>query len=432
MSRLMVGVGMLLMVLMVFTPVTHNVVKLALAGILLLAIVAGICARGGRLAMHPHVMLWFLYYIGIGTFFVLRGILLDAPGAFFVAAIYVAFPALYLFFMQAAHDLSVLRKLIVAMILGECATGAYMVFWAMCAIGLLPASLFFEVDADQGLGIGEGWIQLRFFAISGLVFIVPFVISALVVYTRDDEPLARRWLWLALALGFCGAILSARKALLLTIAASPLVMMTLRTFLPAAMRAKSRVNYHRFLTTAAVLATCASIYLPMTGHFSWKGVIGNIKAGFDWHGNIPANDRYLQFFALVSEWTQHPLLGHGWGSGAQSVVRSNRPWEYELQYLLLLFSTGMIGFVLYVAGIVWIYATGIRIIRAGGEHALHMIPLLVGLTSILVAHATNPYLVSGGNMWMIFLPVAMINSWLLTRAEPRPEVTPMLVPARAA
>jgi O-antigen ligase len=87
-----------------------------------------------------------------------------------------------------------------------------------------------------------------------------------------------------------------------------------------------------------------------------------------------------------------------------------------MSYLDLLFQTGLFGFMAYVAGVVWIYWKGTTIIKEGGALGQVMLPALVGMSCFLIASMTNPYLTKFDGLWAIFLPVALINFWLVRRS----------------
>ena len=71
----------------------------------------------------------------------------------------------------------------------------------------------------------------------------------------------------------------------------------------------------------------------------------------------------------------------------------------------------------FLSGIIWIYWMGIRIIRKGGKLALDMIPIMVGMTCFLIANATNEYLIKFDSIWVIFLPITLINYWLIANPK---------------
>jgi O-antigen ligase len=130
------------------------------------------------------------------------------------------------------------------------------------------------------------------------------------------------------------------------------------------------------------------------------------------------NHRSDQFYAMTNEWKQSPLFGAGHGASAKSSIRSEEiPWAYELSYVSLLFHTGILGFLCYLAGIIWIFLKGLEIIKSDHWLSTYMSPVLVGTLCFLIANATNPYLEKFDYMWVIFLPVAMINIWLLDRNQ---------------
>jgi len=72
-----------------------------------------------------------------------------------------------------------------------------------------------------------------------------------------------------------------------------------------------------------------------------------------------------------------------------------------------------VGLLAYAAGVIWIYCLGTRVIKEGGILGQMMVPLLVGMTCFLIANATNPYLGKFDGLWTLFLPIAVINYWLL-------------------
>ena len=129
--------------------------------------------------------------------------------------------------------------------------------------------------------------------------------------------------------------------------------------------------------------------------------------------------REEQYAALLDGWSENLILGGGHGSYVPASLRSETmPWAYELYYLALLYQTGVVGMTFYTAGVLWIYWMGVKIIREGGVLARMMFPTLVALSCFLIASGTNPYLPRFDGLWVIFLPVALINFWLLNRPMP--------------
>lgn len=71
----------------------------------------------------------------------------------------------------------------------------------------------------------------------------------------------------------------------------------------------------------------------------------------------------------------------------------------------------MVGFLVYSAGVVWIYRMGLRIVHEDSRfNAVGVV------TCFLIANTTNPYLCIFDFIWVIFLSIAFIHCWLITKA----------------
>ena len=52
---------------------------------------------------------------------------------------------------------------------------------------------------------------------------------------------------------------------------------------------------------------------------------------------------------------------------------------------------------------------------SGTRLGAQAVPVMVGLVSFLIANATNPYFQAYGQLWTLFLPIAMVNYALSRR-----------------
>ena len=103
--------------------------------------------------------------------------------------------------------------------------------------------------------------------------------------------------------------------------------------------------------------------------------------------------------------------------------------------MALLFQVGVVGVLLYAAGIAWTTWQGWRTLRAHPDVAAHLIPALTGCICFLVASATNPYLARFDAIWIVFWPLAIVSAvrtgrWTEEDAAPVPLVPAGPLPAR--
>jgi hypothetical protein len=408
------GSGLALFFLMLFAPVAYRPLKGALLASLL-CILAVRPFVEGRIALHPKVAIGCLLFSFVGTAFVLRGYLAGAPGALRMSTVYVAWPLVYTLLLTGLAEEARLWRLARLMVWTTTAVCLYCVDYVLWAAHLLPDALYLPLDLGQRVNLTTGAFEISIRSLGSLVFLVPFVAAALIVLPRR-APVARRWLWLALALGCPLGLFSGRRALQLVVVLSVPVALTFRQFLPRAVRATGRFRSGKTLFAAAAIVFAVVLAVSMAVGFRFDEARATFQEGFHFSEDPVAHSRALQFDALINGWLSSPVLGSGHGAAAPGVIRSDEmPWAYELTYLALLYHTGVVGFLVYVLGAGWIYGHAIRVIRRGTELAPLMVAVLTGTTTFLIANATNPYLERYDSLWGLFLPLAFVNCSLLSR-----------------
>jgi hypothetical protein len=383
----------------------------------------------GTPALHPTVILWTLFLSTMGFFFILEGFVRGSRGASAELLPYVIFPIIYGLAIAGVRSDRILARLVTVLLVSAICIAFYSIWFLLIETRILPENRFmdfvtFDWDPTE-FAQGEGFIRMQLPGVNSMPFLAPFVFALLGVSfpSISGSLLSRRvWQWVALMLAMASVLVSGRRALYLVILAAPIFTALFSSFLPTVQRSLSRKSLLR-VTAVGVLAVVVLVMCvgPFFG-VSMNGMAQRIAVGFDFSDTAEqygAMERRVQFDALLHGWLDDPLLGVGLGTPAHGSIRSQRsPWNYELHYMALLYQTGLLGVTAYTAGIFWIYWTGVRVIRAGGYLAALMVPCLVGMTSVLIANATNPYLARIDGLWAIFIPLAVINYWLLQRNRP--------------
>lgn len=410
--------------LMLFVPTTYQPIK----AVLLLPVVGLILFEmfwNRRIKLHSTVVLWTLVMTLTGIAFVLYGLIRGAPGALRVSTVYVMWPILYTLFVAASAKIEIISTLFKMMVGATIIISLYSMTYILNAAGWLPSFLYIEVDQAQRIGFYSGWVQFHMQSMTTLLFMVPFLFAALLAWPKDKQPpVSRVWLWVGFILGLAIVLLSGRRALWLVVAAAPFITLIFRQLLPGALRLATRKVARRVMLGIAATVLCLYGYLQFVYGFDIASVITHISEGFEFSSTTNESPmvRQQQFFALVDDWAESPLVGMGLGAVSSGNIRNEeQPWVYELTYLALLFHTGIVGFAIYLSGILWIYWTGLQMIRSGHKLGQYILPVFVGMTCFLIANGTNPYLETYDYIWVIFLPVALINLCLLTPGCPEKE-----------
>jgi len=126
-------------------------------------------------------------------------------------------------------------------------------------------------------------------------------------------------------------------------------------------------------------------------------------------GDTSAGLREEQAPKLWDAFKQNPVLGDGLGAVVRPrFVRDQAaPWSYELTYLQLLFQMGVLGLLAVLALPLAVARRGLREAASGALRA----PPLAGamaILGILVASATNPYLLSSFGMLCVAIGLSLV------------------------
>jgi hypothetical protein len=232
---------------------------------------------------------------------------------------------------------------------------------------------------------------------------------------KRDDLLPRMSLRAAAAtLGIAGAMMGGRRAIIVLLVLIPLVAWVVKrstmrvgplTLSPAQALAGIGV------LIVAVFATPAIIAHPIVVN-TW-GALVSLFSGVSSDASTSQTERNEQADQLLRAWSQSPIWGHGLGAVIPGYSRSDsQPWQFELQYHVLLMQTGVIGALLALTIAVFVVAAILKAAKLRPDMLSTLTVTLCAGIAMLIANASNPYLQAPAHMWAIFLPLAVINIML--------------------
>lgn len=66
--------------------------------------------------------------------------------------------------------------------------------------------------------------------------------------------------------------------------------------------------------------------------------------------------RQMQMRELMKGIKESPVIGHGFGSYIENFIRSSSlPFSYEIEYLSFVYQMGILGFTIFILGIIGLY-----------------------------------------------------------------------------
>lgn len=408
----------------IFLPVSHNEILYPLFGLIGLVAAIALIRRNPVIDLHVWVLAFLIATLSL--YGELRGF--GNPDPLFTFAVYLAAPALYLTCAAVATPRS-LRYFVIAAVVGTLAVSIVLLLFIAGEARVLPQLIpdFVRANLDLKATFRDGGSQARSWGLSSLAALGPLWMASLLV--RRHELLPPWGLRLACAaLALVTAVLSDRTAIVLVIVLAPFVALFLRATLFRTRSAPLWRPRHPVVGVgiAAVVVAGAALVVPrLSTSGPVAGVISAIGSFFgtvNAAGDADQSIRSDQAWYLIQGWAANPIFGSGFRAPIPGYLRASEiPWSLELQYHLLFFNVGLIGVTIALAALV----TGLLFVRKAVVAAPEFMPVLLVATTaaigMLIANATNPYLVAPGHQWAIFLPVA-VAMVALSRARAAGEV----------
>lgn len=373
---------------------------------LALLVALAIVAAGNRWSVSRDLLLLWLLTMIVGAIGILWGVINGAPGALRVSTVHIVWPCVYLLFIGMVRNPQTIVRFEKMIVVG-------VVLSSLMALALLlgavtgHAQTISTLLSFQGAGIGlyDGYVELTLYNLATVIYGLPFL-AALFFLPRDGGWLREKvWVGFSLLLVLLVCVVSGRRAFWLLAAMTPLLLWVL--FVLAGVRAETRL-----LIAAAVTLVVLAITVPLGLDVEIRSIGDQFLRAFDFSGEQSAGIRAQQFSALITGWSESPVIGQGLGATEKTIIRSHdMPWAYELSYAALLFQSGLLGVFAYSFAVLWVFYAGLRIVRHKPETAQIVLPLVAGLAGFLLVNATNPYLTKFDFLWTIFLPVAAINAY---------------------
>jgi hypothetical protein len=403
--------------LMLVVPTTLQAQRGILLALLLIGTILILIKSPDRWSVSKPLVYWLVACVTYSVFSMLVGVLNGAQGAIAVSTVYVLWPILYVYFIGFAKTIEGYVFLVKVLLIG--------VFLAAMSGVLLVASSFYPALGildpyfelmEGGLGLKGNTIAFNLDNMASVIYGLAFLSALLLLSMRTSLHFSRKWkafCIVSLFVSFFVMLISGRKGFIVVgLISAPLSLILMHMTGIHSLQLKFII---KILASVSFIIIFALLIGSLTLGLDLSAIVDNFFSGFDFGdaSNVSAARRAEQFNALIGEWQSSPLIGFGHGSGAISAPGDMDPWAYELQYVALLFQTGILGMLVYGSAVAWLMYQMVRLSRKYADLAALMLPALVGLTCFLIANATNPYLMKFDYLWTLFLPVGLVNIGLL-------------------
>jgi hypothetical protein len=393
-----------LMIMIFIIPQSFMQLKLPFLGIVLLwVLVEG--ARNRWKIRSKAFLLYYLVFCFLTVIWCIIGLLRGHSETAILETlrVYVVFMILYCSLSMYVSNMdyqNYIDRIVIGGAIGIGAVALYTLLDQLFNLGWLPQSI--KDDMYLQIGIHEGYTQMNNVNIGMLTFIVPYLVSRLLLIEREDR---NKYLLLGLVFAVIAAVLASRRVVLILLPIAPLL-----AFGIAVMANQVTLNQLKRLAQLYLILLFTVGGAAMLIYYSDS----NFLEGFtDRVLNVftadPDAPRTLQHAALIGGFSDNYFWGSGFG-GLTSVIRSDeRPWTFELTYSRLLFNAGLLGVSLLILFFSAYLFLTLRKIRRSNHAAIH-VALLTGFLSVLIASASNNYLSSFDFLFALSIIPLILNT----------------------
>ena len=321
-------------------------------------------------------------------------------------------------------DRTAIRDALLAITITATLVGGTIVLYTWGQDGIIPQLIPDWLVRAQGAGFSltaEG-THIRYYSLSSLAAGAPLLTAGLLV--GKDSLMPPRWL-LAFASVVCitAALVSGRRAIAVVAIMTPIIVfLFMRALRPKTVRRdRSRDIDLRVVAAVpllfigiAIAANFLVVRRVLTAMSQAAFVfldIGRPTIGVKGAGDI---ERDIQATQLLAAFSEKPLFGYGLGARLPTGYyrAADRPYLFELQYHQLLFTSGLVGFLLVTAAAVAAIVGIRRAAHACPQHVPVLVASATGAAALLIVNASNPYLQAVGHGWGLALVIGVANALL--------------------
>lgn len=337
-----------------------------------------------------------LVFTVVGFGWSIYGYIVGNPGALRVLTVMVVYPVLFVILgMVYQGESEGLKRFFVVVAFVIVVLDLTYVFGQMFMPGNILSQLFSYIYLDAAVvDANEGYVKFTLPNVASMIFLIPFLICYFM-----SERFSFRILIGLMGLGVL-VLLSGRRALLVTVFAGPFI----AYILTIGSKSSYRSNFTKVIVIAAIFTFFGLFFYSLYPDY----LIDKMSSIMNFQDNASNLERVWQFDSLMTGFWQAPIFGNGAGAVASYVRTPDMPWAYELFYVSMLFQYGLLGCAVYLWGVALLLAFLIKHVRIKGRSSFEFY-YLAGFISFLLATATNPYLAKFDYMWVIFIPVALLN-----------------------
>lgn len=358
----------------------------------------------------------FIIYLVVFSLSFLLGLFKNSEGSLQLFRVYVIFPIVFYLLSLQINSINSIKAINNTLLIIEfliCFTDVWFCIYKLGIVNFYPP---FIENIDMGYRFNSEWIPMKFSTthVCTHIFMVPYTMS-LVAYNFFNEQKINIKLLILFAFELLACFFSGRIALWVVCLVSFLIVtiISFHCFKNNRNAFENRILKQRkifFVVVGLLILLLAIINFYYLFELVFSSISNKLNSSFTVNDSADSS-RAIQMTYLINGWLSNFFFGNGMGSHPVYITDSLQPWAYEMTYHYVLYQSGIFGLfalLLFYGAIMVLVMRGYRKKKVS---FIHSVPFALGMFSIVLSAAVEPYLFKSGTYWMIFIPfgVAMFS-----------------------
>ncbi len=384
--------------------------------IVLICLCVGLLYNNSQIVFEPWSTMWICSYILFNVFFMFTAFLNGNSSVFSLVTVRILEPLIFLFLISMINleDYHFFKKAVKFFIFFLL---VYSIIGFLSVNQLIPISSKYLpfVNNDFGGVLPFGLQKATSQNNQWLYFLIPCSIAMCFIENMENSKLFSLLSVLNFILSIVVTVITLKTALIIVFSISFVFSLVIKGYIN-----KSRgITAKKFILFILLVCFVLLLFLiPSIRSFIFGTLIEKVKISLglsavqvNKYGVVDAGAdiRLQQIDDLITTWEKRPLFGWGDGANSSEVIRSNVSGFYEMVYFAKLMQRGIVGVIIYLVLFFLLYYRMFNIIKTRTNLSTDCYVVLVGLTGMLVANATNPYIEAFDKLIIIFIPVLLIK-----------------------
>lgn len=263
-----------------------------------------------------------------------------------------------------------------------------------------------QIREEMGIDVGihAGYTDVSANNINSLFYIIP-IVYIMAIAKKPSFNYSKFMMWSLLLLSILVSLISGRRALIILLLSIP--------FLFEIQKRIVLINTNIEVIALRRLPVVILFVIPFA--FAWFLYFMNIidiTSLVEKFSSAFQSDtvRVDQYNSLLKGFSEKYLFGSGLGGSVEVIRNQEKPWTYELTYMLLLFNGGLVGFSLVFTLFGFYYFKSLLAIRRFDGYKTEALAILTGFLIFCIASASNPYFSSFDSVFILgTLP--LLSGW---------------------